>query len=554
VALTQRRIGLLFAVFLALLVVAGARTFWLGTVRGDDLQRAALTQQAATVDVPARRGSIVDRAGVELAVSEPAADVSATPYLVKDAARVARRLAPILEREETTLLRAMTRRDTGFVYLARSVPATRASRVEKLDVPGLTITPANRRVYPRAFLASQVLGNVGTDGKGLSGLEYEHDAKLRGRDGSRRVVRDALGDPLSVRDQERARAGVRLTLTIDAAIQEEVERALQEVGAKYSPEGATAVVMDPRSGDLLAMANWPRVDANDWGQAPEYARQNRAVGFNYEPGSTFKAFTVAGALETGEVTKDTSFDLPPQIQVADRTIGESHPRGYVTLTTAGILAQSSNVGAIKIGKDKLGARRFDQWVRRFGFGRKTGVDLPGEESGQVLDLDKYSGSSMGNLPIGQGVSVTPMQMATAYAAIANGGILRPARMVKAVDGVPQPTRAGKRVISAATAAELRGMLEGVLAPGGTAQEVKINGYQLAGKTGTANKVDEATGLYSESRYISSFVGFAPADRPRLLVSLMVDEPKGAIFGGQVAAPAFGQITSFALQYLKIPPE
>jgi cell division protein FtsI/penicillin-binding protein 2 len=553
VALTQRRIGLLFAVFLALLAAAALRTLYLGTVRGEALASAALTQQAATVEVPARRGTIVDRRGVELAVSEPASDVSATPYLVKDAARVARRLAPILEREETELLRALTREDTGFVYLARAMPAARAERVEEFRVPGLTVTPANRRVYPRGWLASPVLGTVGTDGQGLSGLEHAHEAKLRGRAGERRVVRDALGDPISVRERKAARPGARLSLTVDAAIQDEVESAMATLGATFSPEGATAVVMDPRDGDLLALANWPRVDANDWKGAPEYARQNRAVGFNYEPGSTFKAFTVAGALETREVTKDTMFDLPPQIQVADRTIGESHERGHITLNTAGILAQSSNVGAIKIGQ-QLGKQRFDQWVRRFGFGRPTGVDLPGENAGQVLRPEQYSGSSMGNLPIGQGVSVTPMQMATAYAAIANGGVLRPPRIVGAIDGVAQPRPKGRRIISQATAAELRGMLEGVLAPGGTAQEVSIPGYTLAGKTGTANKVDPATGLYSESKYISSFIGFAPADRPRLLVAVMVDEPKGAIFGGQVAAPAFGQITNFALRYLKVPPE
>jgi cell division protein FtsI (penicillin-binding protein 3) len=301
------------------------------------------------------------------------------------------------------------------------------------------------------------------------------------------------------------------------------------------------------------MANWPRVDNNDVAEAPDYARQNRAVGFNYEPGSTFKAFTVAGALEDGEVTPETRFDLPPQIQVADRTIGESHPRGYVNLSVKEILAQSSNVGAIKIGQ-RLGEARFDQWVRRFGFGKKTGVDLPGEEAGQLLKVEDYSGSSIGNLPIGQGESVTPMQMASAYAAIANGGVLRPARVVRSVDGESRPVTRGRRVISPETSRAVREMLEGVLAPGGTAAEATVPGYDLAGKTGTANKVDEATGTYSESRYIASFVGFAPADKPRLLVTVMVDEPQGAIYGGEVAAPAFQQITSFALNYLRIPPE
>ena len=552
-ALVPRRIGLLFAVFLALLGLAALRATWLGTVKASSLSSAAATQQATELHVPARRGPIVDRRGVELAVTEPADDVSATPYLIKDAPAAAAKIAPILGQPENEVLRKLAARDSGFVYLARNLPSKRSLELQKLEIPGLTFTPTNRRMYPREWLASQVLGTVGTDGRGLSGLEYSQDELLRGKDGTRKIVRDALGDPISVRDPEPAEPGARLTLTLDAAIQDKVEEVLQGVGAKFRPKGATAVVMDPRNGDLLALANWPRVDANDVQGAPDYARQNRAVGFNYEPGSTFKAITVAGALEEGDVTPETTFDLPPQIQVADRTIGESHPRGYVTLSTKEILAQSSNVGAIKIGM-KLGAERFDAWQRRFGFGKKTGVDLPGEEAGQVLDVEDYSGSSMGNLPIGQGVSVTPMQMASAYAAIANGGILRPARMVRSIDDRTTKVAKGRRVISQETAASVREMLKGVLAPGGTAAEATVPGYELAGKTGTANKVDEATGLYSESRYIASFVGFAPADRPRLLVTVMVDEPQSAIYGGEVAAPAFQQITSFALNYLRIPPE
>jgi cell division protein FtsI/penicillin-binding protein 2 len=295
------------------------------------------------------------------------------------------------------------------------------------------------------------------------------------------------------------------------------------------------------------------VDANDVAGAPPYASQNRAVGEVYEPGSTFKVVTVAGALEEGLVEPGTEFDLAPTIQVADRTIGESHPRGYVNLTTSEILAQSSNVGAIKVGM-KLGDKRFDAWTRRFGFGRKTGVDLPGEEAGQVLALRDYSGSSMGNLPIGQGVSVTPMQMATAYAAIANGGVLRPPRVLRAVDGRPVPRPGGRRIISPQTAAEVRAMLEGVVRAGGTGTEAAIPGYTLAGKTGTANKVDPETGLYSKERYVASFAGFAPARDPQLLVIVSIDEPKGAIWGGEVAAPAFQQIAQFALTYLRIPPE
>ena len=553
-ALIQKRIGLLFAAFLLLLLLAGLRAMWLGTIQAGSLRNAAVTQQDQRVKVPARRGEIVDRRGVQLAITEPAEDVSATPYLIKEPAKVAEKIAPLLGKSEAEILKQLTRTDTGFAYLARRVPASKSRKVHALNIEGLAFEPANRRIYPRDWLASQVLGTLGGEGKGLSGLEYAHEDTLHGVDGERHIINDALGQPISVRDPKPARPGAQLELALDAAIQDKAEEVLANVGAKFQPRGATAVVMDPRNSEVLAIANWPRVDANDVASAPEYARQNRAVGFNYEPGSTFKAFTVAGALEDKKVTPDTMFNLPPQIQVADRTIGESHARGYATLSTAEILAQSSNVGAIIIGKDKLGAKRFDHWVRKFGFGTKTGVDLPGEERGQVLKLDDYSGSSMGNLPIGQGVSVTPMQMATAYSAIANGGVLRPARVVRKVNGRPTKMEKGKRVISAKTALALRIMMKGVFAPGGTASEASVAGYELAGKTGTANKIEEDTGEYSQERYIASFVGFAPAENPRLLVTVMVDEPKGAIYGGEVAAPAFQSIMQFALPYLRIPPE
>jgi cell division protein FtsI (penicillin-binding protein 3) len=547
-----RRIGILFALFFGLLGVAGVRAGWLATVRGHSLQRAANTQHITTVTIPARRGTITDRLGTVLAQSEPAADVSATPYLVKDPIAAARKLAPLLGKPENMVIRLLARRDTGFVYLARQLPADQAQRISDLGIAGIDQTPTNRRLYPRDWLASQVLGAVGTDGKGLSGLEYAFDRRLRGRDGQRRTVRDALGQPIDVRDTQPSQAGARLQLTLDSSIQDKAEAVLAQVGAVYRPKGATAIVMDPRDGKLLAVANWPRVDANDVTGAPSYATEDRAVGYTYEPGSTFKAFTVAGALEDKVVTPDTTFDLPPSIQVADRVIGEAETRGPITLTTAQILAQSSNVGAIKIGLSD-GPDRFSQWVSRFGFGRTTGVDLPGEERGIVLPRAKYSGSSMGNLPIGQGTSVTPMQMAAAYSAIANGGRIPVPHIVGKINGQRVHEHAPRRVISAATALSLRTMLEGVFAQGGTASEVTIPGYKLAGKTGTANKVDPLTGQYSKSRYVASFIGFAPALRPKLLCMVVVDEPQGSIFGGQVAAPAFGQIMAFALQYLKIPP-
>jgi cell division protein FtsI (penicillin-binding protein 3) len=552
VALLERRIGLLFAAFLALLVLAGGRALFLGAIKGSSLASAAASQQVSSLELPARRGTIVDRNGSELAVSEPADDVSATPYLVKDPVKTAAKLAPLLGVSDDNHIKKLARRYTVFVYLARPLPANQAEGVQRLHLAGIQLTEGHRRVYPDNELASQLIGHVGTDGDGLSGLEYSQDRTLRGSDGERRLVKDAHGDSIKISDTKPAKPGSRVELTIDAAIQDKVEQVLAGVGQQYRPKGATAVVMNPATGEVLALANWPRVDANDPASAPTYASQDRAVGYTYEPGSTFKSITVAGALQDGTVSPTTTFNLPPQIQVADRTIGESHPRGEETLTTAEILAQSSNVGAIKIGLE-MGKQRFDYWVRRFGFGKPTGVDLPGEERGIVLPVSKYSGSSMGNLPIGQGQSVTPMQMAQAYAAIANGGMLRAPRVVRRVGGQLVPTPRGRRVISGHTAAQLRTMLEGAFAPGGTASEVSIPGYKLAGKTGTANKIDPTTGEYSESRYVASFIGFAPALHPKLLIEVMVDEPQTEIYGGVVAAPAFERIASFALPYLRIPP-
>jgi cell division protein FtsI/penicillin-binding protein 2 len=554
VRLIERRIGLLFAVFSVLLVLGGSRAAWLGVVKAGTLKRAAATQQTVDLTVPARRGSIVDANGTELAVSKPAMTIAATPYLIKNGPVVAAKLARVLKLPEDEILRQLVRRDTGFAYVARGVPAVRAHRIQRMNIAGLEFIPEFRRVYPREWTASQVLGQVGTDGNGLAGLEYSEDSHLHGTNGERRMVKDALGDPIRMQDVKPTLPGEDVHLTLDGSLQDKAESVLAGVGQTFKPKGATAIVMDPRDNSILALANWPQVDANRPTGAPDYAREDRATGATYEPGSTFKAFTVAGALEEGKVTPDTSFNLAPQIHVADRTIGEAEPRGWVTLTTRGILQVSSNVGAITIGQ-RLGASHFDSWVRKFGFGKTTGVDLPGEEQGIVPALKNYSGSSMGNLPIGMGLSVTPMQMATAYSAIANGGILRPPHIVGEVGSQKEALPRGHRVISEATAASLRRMLEGVLGPGGTASGAAIPGYQLAGKTGTANKVDPTTGQYSDTKYVSSFVGFAPAAHPRLLVAVMVDEPStGSIFGGTVAAPAWKQITEFALAYLKIPPK
>ena len=552
-AVVQSRIGAIFATLFLLLCFAAVRTAYLGVFRGAALRQAASEQQTTHETVTAQRGVITDRTGVDLAVSEPAKDISADPYLLRNPLGVAAQLAPLLGQSQPVLLRKLSER-SGFVYLSRGLPAPQAEAVLKLKIEGISGTPVMKRVYPRGTLAAQVLGEVGTEGQGLSGLELSQEGVLHGRTGQRKVVSDAIGQPVSITEPHQEVPGRSITLTLDANIQQRTEDVLSAVAEAFSPKDATAIVMDPRSGAVLALANWPQENANDPAAATPEALRDRAVNFPYEPGSTFKAVTISGALQAGLITPESGFNVPDQIHVADRTIHDDTEHGEETLTTSQILARSSNVGAIEIGKLE-GATRFNSWVHRFGFGAPTRVELPGEEPGVALALNHYSGSSMGNLPIGQGELVTPMQMATAYAAIANGGILRPPHLVSAVGGKVRPLPAGRRVISTTTAAEVRHMLEGVLGPEGTASEVSIPGYALAGKTGTASKVDPATGEYSKTKYVASFIGMAPAGDPKLLTAVVVDEPQsGSIFGGTVAAPAFGQIMSFALPYLGIAPE
>ena len=548
--LVERRIGLLFAAFFLCFAVVLARALWLQGVRGGALASEATSQQTEMVTVPGLRGRVLDRRGQELAVSEDAASIYATPYQVKDPERTASRLASVLNVSHDELLKGLTA-NNGFSYLAHKVDVPTAEKVKQMKLPGIGTLPDSRRTYPQGNLAAQVLGAVGSDNQGLSGLEAGQQSVLGGTDGEERIVKDARGDPIRLETVTGSSDGHDIKTTIDAAIQAKTEQVIAAVGQQYAAKSATAIVMDPRNSQILAMANWPGVDLNDLASASSSDLENQATGFTYEPGSTFKAFTVAGALEDYVVTPDTTFHLEPTIHVADRTIQDADPRGPVDLSVAQILAQSSNVGAVTIGL-KLGATKFSRWVSRFGFGRPTGIQFPAEERGIVPSYADYSGSSIGNLPIGQGLSVTPIQMMAAYAAIANGGILRQPQLLEQVDGQPVTEPPGHRVIRAGVAAEIRQMLEGVLAPGGTASEVSVPGYTLAGKTGTAQVAEN--GGYSQTKFVASFMGFAPAVNPGLLVAVIVNQPQGNnYYGGSVAAPAFGEIASFALPYLGIAP-
>jgi cell division protein FtsI (penicillin-binding protein 3) len=548
--LIERRIGLLFGGFLLCFLLIVGRAFWLQGVEGAILASQAVSQQTEIVDVPGLRGDLLDRSGNKLAASEDAATIYATPYQVKNPPAAARQLAPILDQPKDEVLEALTA-ESGFSYLAQKVDLGTAAKVKALDIEGIGELPDVRRTYPQGEMAGQVIGAVGSENEGLTGLEAGEEDVLGGSDGERRIVNDALGEPIRLETVQEAEDGEDVQLTLDPVIQRETERALAGVGETYSPHGATAIVVDPRTSQVLAMANWPPVDPADLSDVSNEDLLNKATGFTYEPGSTFKSFTIAAALEEKLVTPTSEFVLPPVLHVADRTIEDAEERGTETMSVATILAHSSNVGAATIGTE-VGAEKFDKWIRRFGFGRSTGIQYPAEEQGLLLNLDEYSGSTLGNESIGQGLSVTPIQMVAGYTAIANGGRLRPPQLIKQIGDEPVHEPKGKRVISPQVAAQIREMLEGVLAPGGTASEVSVPGYTLAGKTGTAEKAEE--GGYSDTKYVASFIGFAPAQNPRLLAAVIVDEPQGEIYGGSVAAPAFGQIAEFALPYLGVPQE
>lgn len=544
----ERRIGLLFAVSLFLLLGLFARAFLLQVVQGDSLASQATSQQEDIIEVPGLRGSILDRNGQPLAGSEPGATIYATPYQIKDAPEEADKVAKALGSDPDEVLDAITQ-PGGFSYVDRKVNLKQAGAVEKLGLEGIGQIPDTLRVRPQGPIASQLIGAVSEEGEGLTGIEASQNEVLAGKNGERRLVKDALGDPISLETLRDSEDGEPVQLTLDATIQAEAERVLAEIGDLHDPVNASAIVMDARSSDILAMANWPPVDPDNLAAAEPEDLLNVGTSYTYEPGSTFKAITVSSALQGGAVTPTSTFTLAPSIQIYDRTIEESHPRGTVTLDVGDILAQSSNVGAVTIGLE-LGGRNFSKWISRWGFGKPTGIRFPGEEQGIVLPYSDWSGSTIGNVPIGQGLAVTPIQMVQAYGALANDGILRTPRLIEKIGGREVPATDGRRVVSPQVADEVLEMLEGVLAPGGTASEVEVPGYSLAGKTGTAQIATEDG--YSDTRYVASFMGVAPADDPAIVVSIMVNEPKNGHTGSEAAAPGFGELAAFTLPYLGVP--
>jgi cell division protein FtsI (penicillin-binding protein 3) len=544
----NRRIRLLLLTLLAALGVVFVRAFWLQGVRATPLAKLALAQHRETRVIPASRGTLFDRTGFQLALGEQATTVYADPRQVVNARAAALAAQAAFGRRlvnAATLYPLLADRRRAFVYVCRTCDPARAAKLVARRVPGLYSYREERRTYPQGSVAAQVLGYAGIDNRGLAGLELELDKQLSGKPGTQTVIKTPDGRPIDVIASTPVREGRSVTLTIDHTIQAQAEAVLRKTMGHWGAKDATAIVLDPRTGEILAMAVEPGYDANAFGSAPPAKQRNRAVTDWYEPGSTFKVVTVAGALSSHLVTPRTAFTLPYSLHVADRIVHDAEKRGTVRYSVAQILSHSSNIGAITLA-EMLGKERLSQWIDRFGFGKPTGIDFPGETSGAVLPADQWSGSTIGNVPIGQGIAVTPMQMASAYGAIANKGVWVEPHLVAG------PVKRKRRVLSRGVAEQLVQMLKGVTVEGGTAPLAAIPGYEVAGKTGTAQKPEHGT--YATGKYVASFVGMVPASNPRLVVLVAVDEPRGAIWGGVVAAPAFQEIAQFDLQYLEVPPD
>jgi cell division protein FtsI (penicillin-binding protein 3) len=548
--LADRRINLLLVFFAVAFGCVLARVAWLQGVRAPALGELAAVQQRANVTKPAGRGTIYDRRGVPLALGRQAMTVYVDPARVRDAEEVADAAGKALGIDADELLRAISDRSKRFVYVARKADADQAATLGRQELPGVGFYPEELRVYPQGAIASHVLGYAGVDNRGLAGVEKQLDPILSGRPGNETVVRDPSGRLIDVLRGNDSREGQDVTLTIDDVLQSRTETILDRVMRKWSAQAATAIVLDVQTGGVLAMANAPVFDANDFADLPAFWTRNRAVTDTFEPGSTFKVVTVAAALAERLVGPQTTFTLPPTIKLYDRTIREDARDETETMSVAQILSHSSNVGLVKLAL-ALGPKRLDAWIRRFGFGRRTGIEYPGETRGIVRPLKDWSGTTIGNVPIGQGIAVTPIQMAAAYGALANGGVWVQPHLVRRVadDAAPPPRR--RRIVPSGVSEHVLRMLQGVVREG-SGYRAALDGYQVAGKTGTAEKPD-ARG-YGTGKYLASFVGIVPASAPRLAILVLVDEPQGQYYGGIVAAPAFRELARFAVQYLEIPPD
>ena len=556
-SLSRRRLKVVAAGWLVALLAVAGRVAYLQTPRFDHLRQLGYRQHVESVTLPASRGRIFDRAGRELAANVVRESVYAVPRAVQDPVDFARRVAPLLGLEPAAVLERL-RRGGYFVWLARQVRPETADRLRQLKLAGqLGFEPEEKRVYPAGSLAAHVLGFTGVDNQGLAGVELRYDPALRGQASRVIRVRDALGREILEGRQVASpgRQGADLILTLDSVIQHVVERELERALQEHRARGGAALVMDVRTGELLAVASMPAFDPNEPGGASQVWR-NRALEA-YEPGSTLKLAVLAAGLEAGVIYERSRFLCQGLLRIPDGyIIREAHGEAHGQVEVPDVVRLSCNVASAQVGS-ALGAQRLYRALLRFGFGGPTGVDLPGESPGILRPLAEWSSTDPYVVAIGQGVAVTPLQLLRFVAALANGGLLvrphvgaalrEPGGSLRRLAAHGEPVR----VLSSSVTGALLRMMERAVTDG-TGSAAVVQGYRLAGKTGTAQKPSPHGG-YAPGRYVASFVGVAPADRPRVAVAVVVDEPQGAYYGGVVAAPAFGRIASQVLWLLGVPP-
>lgn len=545
--------GFVALVWFAIIAV---RLLDLQVLQGRELADKAVRQQETTVDIPARRGAILDRNGKELALSTPLESIGVFADRAADKASLATMLAVALDIPEAPLLERLHR--GGFQWVKRLVSLAEATRARELGIDVLHFETESKRYYPHGTVGAHVLGTVGLDHHGQAGLEQRYESQLSGESGLGVLYYDARQRRYGRQALEPTVPGSDLQLDLDLELQSFVHMELGRVIEETKSSAGTVVLMEPDTGQILAMSSWPRFDPNNLSRSATDLEnlRNFAVSYMVEPGSTFKVLTAAAALEEGQVTTEDVFDCEMGgMWVGRRRIRDHHPYGELTMPE--VLMKSSNVGIIKIG-DRLGSSRLHSYIRRFGFGTSTGLGLPGEVAGLVRPLSRWSGSSRASLSMGQEIGVTAVQMARLFATIANGGTLVSPRIVRSIrspDGAEvsvqrEPTG---RVISAETAATMQAILEQVV-EGGTGRLAQIQGYRVAGKTGTAQMINPESRSYADGAYMASFCGFAPVNDPALVGVVMLYDPRGQFYyGGRIAAPLFSSVTRWALRYLDVPP-
>ncbi|MGY1761325.1 peptidoglycan D,D-transpeptidase FtsI family protein [Geodermatophilus sp. SYSU D00779] len=543
---SRRRYSVGFVLVVVPLLVITGKLWLLQGVDSGQYALAATQDRIRVQDIAPLRGSVVDRDGNPLAYTAEAFRVTADPTLVADPERTALALTTLLDVPVSELTDLLSE-DGRYVVLASQVPPETVDAVDELGLAGIFSEDDPVRRYPAGSVAGQVVGFTGRDGQGLAGVEQTLDEQLAGTPGERRVEVGSGGHPIpsGIDESTPAVDGRTVELTIDSDLQFVTEQRLQEACQDGATARASAVVLDVHTGQVAAMGSCPGYDPGNYSRTDPELLGNPLVSSVFEPGSVLKAVTLAAALEEGKATPDTVLSVDGHIRAGDRIVRDAHDHQPIDWTVTGILAKSSNVGTIMLARE-VGDEKLEEYLRAFGLGSTTGIELPGESAGILQDSADWTESRSANVPIGQGVSVTTLQMASVYQAIANGGVRIPPRIVSAVGGEPTPAPQSTRVLSEATADGVTHMLEAVVGPGGTAPLAQVEGFRVAGKTGTAQRANPTCNCYAGGGYVTTFVGFAPADDPQYVVAVDLERPTSNEEGGQVAAPVFADVMRQAL--------